>query len=629
MFKGREDVFARRWYSKTTGKAGYQPVCCNEWNNLLCDKKKYKCADCPNRQFAAISYEDFYKHLSGKDEDGRDVIGIYAIMDDNTCNFLCADFDDKNCEHGYQDDVLAFIDVCKQWKVPSSIERSRSGKGAHVWIFFETPISAAKARRLGNAIMTEAMNQNGRISFKSYDRFIPNQDYLPEGGFGNLIALPLQGKARKNGNSVFVDEDFNIYTDQWAYLQYVKKLSEDSLDEILGIHGIFQPMGAFSKTSESKPWEIPVAPQISSCEFSPTLRIVQSNMLYIPLKDVSAKVINHFKRIASFRNLEFYSRQAMRLTTYNIPRIISCAEIIDDYLALPRGCEDAVIQFLEENKVNYEIIDKTNHGKPIHVTFTEELRSDQAKSVSLLSENTNGVLSATTAFGKTVAAIGLIARHGVNTLILTHTKALLEQWKKELGKFLSIEYTPEETKSKRGRPKKSSPIGTLSSNGNSLHGVIDIALIQSCITNGEVKPFVKEYGMVIVDECHHVSAVNFEHVLKETNAHRVYGLTATPIRKDGHQPIIFMQCGPIRYTADAKHQMQMQSFSRLLVPRFTHYHDVIDKNLPYMQIIHHLAEDEFRNRLIVDDVCSALKEGRSPLVLSSLTTHVVLLANLL
>ena len=284
-------------------------------------------------------------------------------------------------------------------------------------------------------------------------------------------------------------------------------------------------------------------------------------MLYFPIGALSAKVINHFKRIASFRNPEFYSRQAMRLTTYNIPRIISCAEIIDDYLALPRGCEDAVIQFLEENKANYEIIDKTNHGKPIHVTFTEELRSDQAKAVSLLSENTNGVLSATTAFGKTVTAIGLIARHGVNTLILTHTKALLEQWEKELGKFLSIEYTPEETKPKRGRPKKSSPIGALSSNGNSLHGIIDIALIQSCITNGVVKPLVKDYGMVIVDECHYVSAVNFERVLKEASAHRVYGLTATPIRKDGHQPIIFMQCGPIRYTADRseEHTSELQS----------------------------------------------------------------------
>lgn len=428
---------------------------------------------------------------------------------------------------------------------------------------------------------------------------------------------------------MFVNELYEPYPDQWEYLLKIKKLTEADVDKVLQSKAGVHPLGALATTSESKPWETPVAPTIDKSDFVDKLTIVKANMLYFPIGNLSAKVINHFKRIASFKNPEFYSRQAMRLTTYNIPRIISCAEIIDDYLALPRGSEDAIVQFLKENEVNYEIIDKTNHGKPIQVTFTKHLRSDQIEAVSLLSEKTNGVLSATTAFGKTVAAIGLIARQGVNTLILTHTKALLEQWKKELDKFLSIEYTPEETKPKRGRSKKFSPIGSLSSTGNSLHGIIDIALIQSCISNGEVKPFVKEYGMVIVDECHHVSAVNFERVLKETTAHRVYGLTATPIRKDGHQPIIFMQCGPIRYTADAKQQMQMQSFSRFLVPRFTHYHDIIDVNSPYMQVIHQLAEDEYRNRLIVDDVCSVLKEGRTPLVLSSLTAHVDSLANLL
>ncbi len=629
LFRGREDVFARRWQNCSNGKSGYQPVCENEWNPQLCNKRQYKCSECPNRQFSRLTDNDIYRHLEGKAPDCRDVIGLYAINEDNTCHLLCADFDDKNCEHGYKGDVLTFVNVCKSWNIPSYVERSRSGNGAHVWIFFDAPISAAKARRLGYAILTEATNRDGCISFRSYDRFFPNQDYLPQGGLGNLVALPLQGQARKQGNSVFVNEHFEPYPDQWEYLLNIKRLTEADVDILLHSKASAQPLGALATTSENNPWEAPEAPTIDKRDFAAMLAIVKANMLYLPIGALSAKIINHFKRIASFRNPEFYSRQAMRLTTYNIPRIISCAEIIDDYLALPRGCEDAVIQFLEENKANYEIIDKTNHGKSIHVTFTEELRSEQAKAVTLLCENTNGVLSATTAFGKTVAAIGLIARHGVNTLILTHTKALLEQWKKELGKFLSIKYIPKETKPKCGRPKKSSPIGTLSSTGNSLHGFIDIALIQSCITNGEVKPFVKEYGLVIVDECHHVSAVNFEHVLKETNAHRVYGLTATPIRKDGHQPIIFMQCGPIRYTADAKHQMQMQSFSRLLVPRFTHYHDVIDKNLPYMQIIHQLAEDEYRNRLIVDDVCTALKEGRTPLVLSSLTTHVDSLANLL
>ncbi len=629
LFRGRDDVFARRWQNRSNGKSGYQPVCENEWNPQLCNKRQYKCSECPNRKFSSLTDNDIYRHLEGKALDCRDVIGLYVIKEDNTCHLLCADFDDKNCEHGYKGDVLTFVNVCKSWNIPSYIERSRSGNGAHVWIFFEAPISAAKARRLGYAILTEATNRDGCVSFKSYDRFFPNQDYLPQGGLGNLVALPLQGHARKQGNSVFVNEHFEPYPDQWEHLLKIKKLAEADVDSLLQSKASAQPLGTLATSSEANPWEVPVAPTIDKSDFADKLTIVKANMLYLPIGALSAKVINHFKRIASFRNPEFYSRQAMRLTTYNIPCIICCADIIDDYLALPRGCEGTVIQSLEDMDVNYEIIDKTNHGKPIHATFIEELRSDQAEAVSLLCENTNGVLSATTAFGKTVAAIGLIARHGVNTLILTHTKALLEQWKKELGKFLSIEYTPEETKTKRGRPKKSSPIGTLSSIGNTLHGIIDIALIQSCITSGEVKPLVKDYGMVIVDECHHVSAVNFERVLKETNAHRVYGLTATPMRKDGHQPIIFMQCGPIRYTADAKHQMQMQSFRRLLVPRFTHYHDVIDVNLPYMQIIHQLAEDEYRNRLIVDDVCSALKEGRTPLVLSSLTTHVHTLARLL
>ena len=253
LFCGREDVFARRWFSKASGKSGYQPVCAKEWRPQLCNKKKFRCSECPNRQFSPISYNDYYRHLEGKDPLGRDVIGCYVIKEDNTCHFLCADFDDKNCEHGYKSDVLAFVAVCNDWDVPCHIERSRSGNGAHVWIFFEQEIPAVKARKLGNAILTEAMNRDGRISLKSYDRFLPNQDYLPEGGFGNLIALPLQGRARREGNSVFVNEQFEPFSDQWGYLFYAKKISEYRIDEILSRTLGMQSLGALSKTSESKP----------------------------------------------------------------------------------------------------------------------------------------------------------------------------------------------------------------------------------------------------------------------------------------------------------------------------------------------------------------------------------------
>ena len=628
LFKGREDVFARRWYSKTSGKAGYQPVCQNEWTPM-CDKRTFKCADCPNRHFSPLTDNDIYRHLEGKDADGRDVIGLYVLNEDNTCHLLCTDFDDKNCEHGYKNDVLAFIDVCRSWNIPCSVERSRSGNGAHVWIFFDNAVLAVKARRLGNAILTEAMSRNGKISFKSYDRFFPNQDTMPEGGLGNLVALPLQGNARKHGNSVFVDENFEPYPDQWEFLLNVGKLSEQLLEDILKKTANIQPLGELSKTSESKPWETPMPKEIGRSDFSSEVIIIRSNMLYIPLNQLSSKVLNHLKRIASFRNPEFYSKQALRLSTYQTPHIISCADIDDEYLALPRGCEDAVIALLREKDVPYRIEDKCNHGKPISVQFNGVLRDNQQEAVNVLASNSNGVLSATTAFGKTVTAIGLIAKHGVNTLVLVHTKALLDQWVKALEQFLTIDTIPEENERKRKRRKPLSPIGTLSSTGNKLHGIIDIALMQSCISDNEVKNFVKEYGMVIADECHHVSAVNFEQILKTVNARYVYGLTATPIRKDGHQPIIFMQCGPIRYSADAKAQMLSQSFERLLVPRFTPFRPIVGSDLSYTKVAQQLAEDEYRNLFIVKDVIEVLKEGRSPIILTSRTSHVSILAELL
>ena len=629
LFKGREDVFARRWFSKATGKSGYQPVCQNEWDRQLCDKKKYKCAECPNCQFSPLTYDDIYKHLEGKNANGEDVIGLYVLKEDNTCHLLCADFDDKNCEHGYQDDVLAFVDVCKSWGVPCSVERSRSGNGAHVWILFETPVLAVKARKLGNAILTEAMNRNGRISFKSYDRFFPNQDALPEGGLGNLVALPLQGKARKEGNSVFVDENFEPYADQWEYLQHVEKLIETALEDILKQTANTLPLGELSKTSESKPWEVPSAPQITRIDFSSDLTITRANMLYIPLRQSSSKVLNHLKRIASFRNPEFYSRQAMRFSTYSTPRIISCAEITDEYLALPRGCEDAVISLFKEKGVAYQIEDKANHGKRISVHFDGILRTEQQEAVDALACQNTGVLYATTAFGKTVAGIGLIARHGVNTLILVHNNALRDQWVKRINEFLIIDDRPEEVPNKRGRKKALSPIGALSSSGNSLHGIIDIALLQSCVSDNEVKPFVRDYGMVIADECHHISAVSYEQVMKAVNAQYVYGLTATPFRQDGHQPILFMQCGPIRYTTDAKDQMKNQTFSRLLVPRYTPFRPIADESLTYTKMEKQLVEDECRNLFIVKDVVGALKEGRSPIILTSRTAHVTTLAGLI
>ena len=625
LFKGREDVFARRWFSKTTGKSGYQPVCINEWKQGICDKKKYRCVICPNRNFAPLTTQDMYRHLEGKDEYCCDVVGLYAIMQDNNCAFLCADFDDKNCKYGYKEDVLAYVGVCREWLIPYAIERSRSGNGAHVWIFFEAPLPASKARRLGNAILTEAMTRNGQMSFNSYDRFFPNQDYLPEGGFGNLVALPLQGQARRKQNSVFVDNDFLVYKDQWAFLYNLKKIQESTIDQLLRLH-YQEELGKLSMSSESKPWVTPLPQNITQEDFHAKVEIIKADKLYIPLKAVSAKVLNHLKRIAAFKNPEFYSKQALRLSTYAIPRIISCFDITNEYLAMPRGCEDATRSFLNDNAVTYTITDKTNHGNKISVSFQGEEREEQLEAINALLPYTNGILHATTAFGKTVTAAAIIARKKVNTLILVHSKALLKQWHDRLTEFLNIDYPKHEEKNKRGRRKVFSPLGCFDSSGNTLHGIIDIALIQSCLDEDGVKPFVQDYGMVIVDECHHVSSITFEQVLMSIKAHTIYGLTATPIRKDGHQPIIFMQCGPIRFSTDVKSQIAKQSFDRFLIPRFTSYNSILEDRLSIATLYKYLSEDEIRNNLIVEDICKAVNTGRTPIILTNRTAHVSVLA---
>lgn len=405
----------------------------------------------------------------------------------------------------------------------------------------------------------------------------------------------------------------------------IRKVREDYVDKLLNLH-VNEELGALSTSSESKPWVTPIPQNVTKADFHSILEIVKADKIYIPLKSVSAKVLNHLKRIAAFKNPEFYSKQALRLSTYSVPRIISCFDISDEYLAMPRGCEDAILSFLNDNNVKYSITDETSHGKKISVTFIGKEREEQTEAICALLPYNNGILHATTAFGKTVTAAAIIARKKVNTLILVHSKALLTQWHERLVEFLDIDFKEPEEPKKRGCKKVFSPIGCHDSTGNSLHGVIDIALIQSCLDEDGVKPFLQDYGMVIVDECHHVSSITFENVLKNIKAHTVYGLTATPIRKDGQQPIIFMQCGPIRFSADAKSQIAKQSFDRYLIPRFTSYRSITKDKQTITAMYQSLSEDTLRNDLIVKDICKVVDSGRTPIILTNRTSHVTLLA---
>lgn len=624
LFAGREDVFAKRWYSKTTEKGGYQPVCKNEWDKNLCDKKKYKCNVCPNRALLPLTDGDIYAHLAGKDLYGRDVIGVYPMLKDETVNFCCMDFDDEDVETA----AKAFHLACTKNNVPAYVERSRSGNGAHVWMFFSAPIAAKTARQFASGILTEAMELCGQIDFCAYDRMFPNQDTMPNGGFGNLIALPLQGQARKNGNSVFVDDDFRPHGDQWAFLSSVQRIDEASVSAYLAKGSAHKELGNLMTDSEDKPWQADKK-AVTKQDFPREMMITLSNMIYIRKDGLNPSAANTIKRLAAFQNPEFYRAQAMRMPIYNKPRIICLAESYDAYIAIPRGCRKALVELLNSADVRFTFADETNSGNHIEVSFVGTLREEQQPAADALLKEDMGVLSATTAFGKTVVGAYLIAEQKVNTLILVHTQSLLKQWKESLEKFLSFHEEPPAPKTVRGRKKAWSPVGQLGAGKNTLHGNVDVAVMQSLFENGEVKALVRNYGMVIVDECHHVSAANFETILKYANAKYVYGLTATPTRQDGQHPIIFMQCGEIRYKVDAKTQAQRQEFEQYLIPRFTSFRKSYEPGTIISQIYNDLAGSELRNRKIVDDVTEALARGRTPIVLTERREHPETLKTLL
>lgn len=625
LFRGREDVFARRWYSIQKEKSGYAPVCANEWKYGVCIKPKGSCSKCEHRELVPLNDRAVYDHLRGKDPYGKDVIGLYPILPEDTCFFLAIDFDDGT----WRDNVGAVRRVCREWSIPCAVERSRSGEGAHLWIFFTDAVSCAVVRKLGSALLTAAMEREGAIKLDAYDRMFPCQDSLPNGGFGNLIALPLQGLARKKGNSVFVDESFRHYPDQWAYLFGVERMTPENVASTVKEHSHGDALGDLcTMETESKPWEKQRGVSLTAIDFYGVQQIVHANMVFLPADQLSPRARNKVLRLAAFRNPDFYKAQAMRLPIYDKPRIICAAEERNGYLALPRCCKGALTDLLKSAGVAYAITDKTCEGQPIRANFKGSLHPEQVPAAEALLAHSNGVLSATTAFGKTVIAAWLIGQRKVNTLVIVHTQALLNQWKNALSEFLEIDETLPELPKKRGRKKERSLIGQLGGTKNTLSGFVDIAIIQSLISDGAVRDLVKDYGMVIVDECHHVSAVSFEQVLKEVNARYVYGLTATPTRQDGHQPIIYMQCGPIRYQVDAKGQAEKRPFSHAVIPKFTKFSQPLTDAAPWTitEAYGAMQKDEARNEQIMMDVMEVVAAGRTPLVLTERYDHAKLLA---
>lgn len=619
LFKGRADVFAKRWENKHKNTAGYSPACENEWIPDICKKPKVKCSVCATKNYTKLDQQAIEKHLRGEA-----VLGVYPLLLDETCWFLAIDFDDE----GWEQDISAVWETCDEYDIPMTVERSRSGNGAHAWFFFKQPVAASLAREFGSSLLSSAMKRRHQIRFKSYDRLFPNQDTMPKGGFGNLIALPLQKAARENDNSVFIDENFNAIPDQWAFLSAIEKLSPEKTESLTSEMCRGNELGILKKDEEEiggKPWEARKE-SLNKEDFPGSIEIVKANMLFIPKVGISQKALNRLKRLAAFQNPEFYKAQAMRLSTFNKPRVISCSDEMGDYLCLPRGCEQDLKQFFSGAKVKTSWADKRNRGQRIDVEFKGTLRGEQPLAVAELLKHDTGVLCGTTAFGKTVAAIKLIAERKVNTLILVNKVSLVNQWKDRLAEFLTVN---EEFNS-----GKKSVFGQIGGGKQIRNNIIDIAIMQSLVRKGEVKEFVKDYGMVIVDECHHVPAFSFEMILKNVHAKYGYGLTATPMRKDGHHPIIFMHCGPIRFRDDAKKQAEKRPFHHYLVPRFTAFRihklaEKEEKDWAIHELYAEIVKNEIRNQQIADDVFECYNQKKNCIVLTERIEHVKLLSGMI
>jgi superfamily II DNA or RNA helicase len=623
LFKGREDVFPRRFESKRTGRKGYQPACRNEWIEGICRKPEIKCADCTNRELYPVTDEVVRSHLSGKDfitfRSGDFTIGVYPLLPDETCHFLALDFDKSS----WQNDVLCYLETCKASGVPAYLERSRSGNGGHIWIFFSTAITAALARKLGSYLLTLSMEARPEIGLDSYDRLFPNQDTIPKGGFGNLIALPLQKSPRQQGNSAFIDSNFDPYPDQWAYLSSVDKMSISDVERIVEtgvLKGKILGVRVSITDEEEQPWATLPSGRVSEEVIegiTPTdVEIVLGNQIYIDKTTLSPGFLNRLTRVAAFQNPEFYRAQAMRFSTFGKPRIISCAEDYSKHIALPRGCLDEVLEIFESHHVKVNVTDKRFSGIPVIKSFNGALNDNQKKAAVTCLEHDNGIVSASTAFGKTILAIYLLIERRTNTLILVHRRQLMDQWLAKLREFTDLD---------------ESEIGFLGGGKRKLSGIVDVALIQSVYRKSTVDDIVAEYGHVIVDECHHISAARFEMVLRRCKAKYVTGLTATIVRKDGHHPIIMMQCGPIRYRFDDKRSAEARPFDHVVIlgktsfklpPEFSP-----EGNTDIHEVFTALIEDEARNHVVVNDVLSSIQEGRSPVLITERREHLEYLAD--
>jgi superfamily II DNA or RNA helicase len=600
LFRGRPDVFPKRW-ENAKGRSGWAPCCANEWKPGVCEKPSVKCGECPNQAFVVPSGHELRAHL-----EGRQVIGVYPLLDADTCRLLAIDLDGP----AWRADVTAIREACEELAVQPAVERSRSGQGAHVWFFFSEDVPAASARRFGLMLLTDAMARSPTLTMASYDRLFPSQDVLPKGGFGNLIALPLQQDARRVGNTLFLDERLEPYADQWVYLDSLPLIDPQRLDDLLagGERDSRILMVGEESIDDTAPWRParPLADRLVTTTLPETLHATLAQRLYVQRADLPPALHDALRRLACFSNPKFFELQRMRFSTARTPRVISCFDEAGDFLVLPRGCREALEELLDGLGIELELADERSEGNDTDMRFIGELDPVQTRAAQVMLKHDLGVLCAPPGRGKTVIATQMIAERSRSTLVLVHRKPLLKQWKERLSQFLDID--PE-------------TIGAIGGGRKNPTGLLDVAMIQSLARRDALEELLADYGHVVVDECHHVPAVTTERVLQAVPARYVTGLTATLRRRDGHHPIVAMQCGPVRHTMDrgspGEHALQLR-----VVRRDTGFDpSVLPTEASIQEVYGALADDDERTRLIADEALELIGRGRSPIILTERREH--------
>ena len=630
--RGRKDLYDLRYTNPKTGKNGYYTQCFNRWDRGCHIQKKdgVRCKDCELRAYKPVTLPLIKAHMNGTDPNGNDVVAIYPMLENNLCQLLVFDFDNHakgaeqedyaNTDDRWKEEINALRRICKNLDVDAVVERSRSGRGAHLWIFFKEMIPARLARKFGFALLEKGAESVNLKSFKYYDRMIPTQDALPEGGLGNVIALPLQGMALKSGNSAFVDENWNAYEDQLKVLVGTRRLTRQEIEDYLSL---WYSTGFTSEDNGTDaPWD--KNSEIEAGSVKGVVRIVLADRIYIDSSGMSNKTKRQLRRMATFSNKQYFQNQAMDMPNYDESRFIYLGSDEGKYIVLPRGLREDIQKKFDNAGIRYKIEDKRTQGRELNISFKGELRESQIPAAETMLENETGILHAATAFGKTVVCCDMIARRGISTLILVDRADLMNQWIKRLDEFLDIDEELPEYQTKTGRTRKrKSLIGNLQGAHDTLTGIVDVAMIRSLKKKDGFHPMLKEYAQVYFDECHHAASESAIEVLQEINAKYVYGVTATPKRGDGKEKINEFLLGPIRYRFTAKDRAEEQNIDHLVYPRFTRTvkpHHL--SKTPYGNDAYELIRNnDVRDEQIIRDVADCVKAGRTPVVLTKYVDH--------